>query len=268
LLFSPETLLLFALVGLFAGAVDAIAGGGGLITVPALLLGGLDPVSAVATNKLQGTLGTAMSTWRFAKAGMIDFRSPGAWGFAAAAFVGAVIGAALVAFAPVEAMRTLLPFLLVGVALYFAFGPAMSDLDATSRMSPVGFALGVAAPIGAYDGLFGPGAGSFYMIGLVALAGYGAVKAVARTKLLNFSSNLAALIFFILAGHVVWGAGLAMSVGTIAGAQIGSALAMKHGVKLVRPLLIVVSLALALRLMLDASHPVGAAVRAMVAGAA
>lgn len=256
---------MFAAVGLFAGAVDAIAGGGGLITVPALLLGGLDPVSAVATNKLQGTFGTAMSTFRFARAGMIEFRSREALLLSAAAFAGAIVGSALVSVAPVGAMRTALPFLLIATALYFAFGPKMSDVDARARMTTTAFALGVAFPIGVYDGLFGPGAGSFYMIGLVACLGVGAVKAVARTKLLNFASNLAGLVVFVLAGHVVWAAGLAMAVGTVTGAQIGSALALRHGVKLVRPLLIVVSLALALRLMLDRSHPMGAAFWAMTA---
>ena len=263
---SIEILLMFAAVGLFAGAVDAIAGGGGLITVPALMLGGLDPVSAVATNKLQGSIGTLTSTWRFARAGMIDFRSRGTWGLAAAAFAGAVVGSALVSIAPVGAMRVALPFLLIAVALYFAVGPRMSEVDASARMSPVAFGLGVVAPIGAYDGLFGPGAGSFYMIALVALAGAGAVKAVARTKLLNVSSNLAGLAVFIYAGHVVWLAGFAMAAGTVAGAQIGSSLAMKHGVKIVRPLMIVVSLALACRLMLDGAHPVGAAFWAFVGG--
>lgn len=263
---SPEILLMFAAVGLFAGIVDAIAGGGGLITLPALMLGGLDPVSAIATNKLQGTIGTTAATWRFARAGLIDFRSRGTWGLALAAFVGSAIGAALVSVAPVETMRAALPFVLVAVALYFAFGPTMSDVDAAARMSPVAFGLGVVAPIGAYDGLFGPGAGSFYMIALVALAGAGAVKAVARTKLLNASSNLSGLIVFVASGHVVWAAGLAMAAGTIAGSQIGSSLALKHGVKLVRPLLIVVSLALAARLMLDPAHPVGAALSAAAAG--
>lgn len=263
---SPEILVLFAFVGLIAGAVDAIAGGGGLITVPALLLGGLDPVSAVATNKLQGSIGTASATLRFARAGMIDVRSRGSWGLAACAFAGGVAGAALVAFAPVEAMRTALPFLLMAVAAYFAFGPKMSDVDAAARLSPVAFGLGVVAPIGAYDGLFGPGAGSFYMIALVALAGAGAVKAVARTKLLNLASNLSGLLVFVASGHVVWAAGLAMAAGTVAGAQLGSSLALKHGVRLVRPLLIVVSVALSLRLMFDPAHPVGAAVRAYAAG--
>lgn len=263
--FTIETLLMFAGVGLAAGAVDAIAGGGGLITLPALLLGGLDPVSAVATNKLQGSFGTATSTFRFARAGMIDLRSRETLTMAAAAFVGSAVGAALVAVMPVGAMRTALPFLLVAVALYFAFGPKMSDVDAKARLTPTAFTLAVAAPIGAYDGLFGPGAGSFYMIGLVALAGYGAVRAVARTKLLNFASNLAGLAVFIASGHVVWIAGFAMAAGTILGAQIGAALALRHGVKLVKPLLIVVSLALALRLMLDSGHPVGATLRAMIA---
>lgn len=263
---SVEILLTFAAVGLFAGVVDAIAGGGGLITLPALMLGGLDPVSAIATNKLQGTIGTASAAWRFARAGMLDLRSRAVWGLAGAAFAGSAVGAALLSVAPVEAMRTALPFLLVAVALYFAFGPKLSEVDAAARMSPTAFALGAAAPIGAYDGLFGPGAGSFYMIALVALAGAGAVKAVARTKLLNAASNLSGLIVFIASGHVVWAAGLAMAVGTIAGAQIGSGLALKHGVRLVRPLLIVVSLALAAKLMLDGTHPVGAAFWALAGG--
>ncbi|GLK81595.1 TSUP family transporter [Methylopila turkensis] len=261
---SIETLGLFALVGLLAGVVDAIAGGGGLVTVPALLLGGLDPVSAVATNKLQGTIGTAAATARFAKAGMLEMRSRTLWLQAGLAFAGAVLGSALVSFAPVEAMRTALPFLLVAVALYFAFGPALADLDGRARMTPLAFALGVAAPIGVYDGVFGPGAGSFYMIALVALAGLGAVKAVARTKLLNLSSNLAGLIVFILAGHVVWSAGLAMAAGTLVGARLGAGLALKHGVRLVRPLVIVVALALAARLMFDSGHPVGSAFWAAV----
>jgi uncharacterized protein len=259
---SPDILLVLALVGLVAGAVDAIAGGGGLITVPALLLAGLDPASALATNKLQGSFGTAMSTARFARAGVLDLRSTEAWTLAAAAFLGSLVGAALVAVAPVESLRVLLPFLILAVALYFALGPAMSDVDVAARLSPSAFAIGVAAPVGAYDGLFGPGAGSFYMAALVGLAGYGAAKAVGRTKLLNLSSNLAALIFFAASGHVAWLAGLVMAAGAVAGAQIGSGLAIRHGAKLVRPLLIVVSLALALRLLLDAGHPVGAAVRA------
>ena len=101
------------------------------------------------------------------------------------------------------------------------------------------------------------------MIALVALAGFGAVKAVARTKAMNLASNIAGLLVFIATGQVVWAAGLAMAAGAIVGARLGSALALKFGVKLVRPLLIVVAIALSLRLMLDAQHPVGAAIRAM-----
>lgn len=255
---------MFAGVGIVAGAVDAIAGGGGLITVPVLMLGGLDPASAIATNKLQGALGLVVSTSRFAKAGMIDVRSKSIWLLAASAFAGAVVGAALVAVAPVEAMRVALPFLLIAVALYFAFGPKMSEIDAHARLRPAAFAAFVAFPVGVYDGLFGPGAGSFYMIGFVALLGFGAVRAVAHTKLLNLASNLSGLLVFVLAGAVVWPAGLAMSAGTMVGARIGSGLALKHGVRLVKPLLVIVALALSLRLMLDRGHPVGAAFWAMI----
>lgn len=259
--------MMFAAAGLVAGIVDAIAGGGGLITVPALMLGGLDPVGAIATNKLQGALGLAVSTSRFAKAKMLDFRSRDTWLFAGSAFSGAVVGAALVSVAPVEAMRTALPFLLIGVALYFAFGPKMSEVDAHARLRPVRFALLAGFPIGVYDGLFGPGAGSFYMVALVALAGFGATRAVARTKLMNLASNLSGLAVFVAAGAVVWPAGLAMAAGTMLGARIGAALALRHGVRLVRPLLVAVALALALRLMLDPGHPVGAALRGSAGGA-
>lgn len=264
--FSLETLALFFGAGLFAGVVDAIAGGGGLITLPTLLLGGLDPVSALATNKLQGSVGTATATFRFTQAGMLDFRSRETWRLAASSFGGAAVGAALVTVAPVEAMRVGLPFLLIAVALYFIFGPKLSDVDGRPRLSPVAFALGVAMPIGAYDGVFGPGTGSFFMIALVGLAGFGAVKAVARTKLLNLSSNLASLIIFVIGGHVVWTVGAVMGCGALIGARLGAGLALKHGVKLVRPLVIVVALALSLRLMLDAGHPVGAAFWAAMAG--
>ena len=262
--FPPETLLLFALSGVVSGTIDAIAGGGGLIALPVLLLGGLDPASAVATNKLQGTLGTATATARFARAGLLDFRAAETWGLTASAFAGSVIGALCIAFAPIDAMRVGLPFLLVAVALYFAFGPRMSEIGAAARLSPRAFALSAALPIGFYDGVFGPGAGSFYMIAIVGLAGLGATRAVARTKLLNLASNVASLLVFLAAGTIVWPAALAMAAGALVGARIGSALALKHGVRLVKPLLVVVSLALALRLMLDPGHPVGAALRALV----
>lgn len=261
---SPEALLMFALSGVVSGAIDAIAGGGGLIALPVLILGGLDPVSAVATNKLQGTMGTAVATVRFARAGMLDLRSREVWMLAGAAFLGSAAGAACVAFAPIGLMRAGLPFLLIAVAFYFAFGPRLSDVDAAARLTPPAFALAAAAPIGFYDGVFGPGAGSFYMIAIVGLAGLGAIKAVARTKLLNLASNVASLLVFVAAGTIVWSAGLAMAAGALLGARIGSGLALRHGVKIVKPLLVVVALALALRLMLDSSHPVGAALRAMV----
>ncbi|MBB3973008.1 TSUP family transporter [Hansschlegelia beijingensis] len=260
----PETLLLFALSGVVSGTVDAIAGGGGLIALPVLILGGLDPAAAVATNKLQGTLGTATATTRFARAGLLDFRAAETWGLAASSFAGSILGALCIAFAPIDVMRVGLPFLLIAVALYFAFGPRMSDIDVSARLSPRAFALCAAFPIGFYDGLFGPGAGSFFMIAIVALAGLGALRAVARTKLLNLASNVASLLVFLAAGAIVWSAGLAMAAGAFVGARLGSALALKHGVTLVKPLLVVVALALALRLMLDSSHPVGAALGAML----
>ena len=139
--------------------LDAIAGGGGLITVPALLLAGLDPVVAVATNKLQGVFGTASATFAFARAGKIDWSS--AWPMAVLAAIGAMAGAVAVRVLPGAWLAGLVPLLLIGMALYFGLSPRMTDADARRRMAPALFAATVVPLVGFYDGFFGPGAGSF-----------------------------------------------------------------------------------------------------------
>jgi uncharacterized protein len=248
-----KTLAALADVAFLAGFVDAIAGGGGLLTVPALLLAGLDPAQAIATNKLQGCFGTASATVAFARKGLIDWRS--AWGFALVAFFSSVVGALGVRFLPRPVLDGLIPVLLVAIALYFALSPKVQDRDATPRLSGLAFGAVVPVAVGFYDGIFGPGAGSFYMLGFVTLLGYGAVRATAHTKLLNLASNFGSLLLYAATGAVVWPVGLVMAGASLAGAQIGSRLAMRLGSRLIRPLLVLISSLMALRLLWDPANP-------------
>jgi len=251
----PLYLLVFLIMAAFAaGFVDSIAGGGGLITIPALLIVGFPPVAALGTNKLQGLFGSGSATLSYARAGHVNLKSQ--WLPALLAALGSGVGAYVAASVPGEYFRVALPLLLIAIALYFAFKPNMNDLDRTSRMTPLVFTLTFVPFIGAYDGIFGPGAGSFYMLGFVSLAGYGVLKATAHTKLLNFSSNVAGFAVFAAAGVIAWKIGLIMGVAQFIGAQVGSRLAMKKGAGLIKPLLVITCAALAIRLLSEPDNPV------------
>lgn len=238
--------LILAGAAFVAGFVDAIAGGGGLIVVPALLLAGLDPVTVLSTNKVQAVFGSGTAFWTYARRGFIDLRTQ-AWP-ALAALVASVLGASLVTALPTDTLKLGLPVLLIAVALFFALRPGLGDADRHRRLSPALFGLTAAPLVGFYDGLLGPGAGSFYMIAFILLAGQGILKATAHTKFLNFASNLGSLGYFATAGAPLWVTGLTMGLAQMAGARLGSALAIRRGARVIRPLLVATSAALALRL--------------------
>ena len=242
------TLLLVA-AAFAAGFVDAIAGGGGLITVPVLMLAGLPPAQALATNKVQGVFGAATAALSYASSGLVDLRSQ--MGAAAIAFLAGLAGAFCVSLIPVQALRYVLPLILIAIAAFFALKPGLSDADRTARITPTAFTAFVVPVIAFYDGLIGPGTGAFFMLGFVMLAGYGILKATAHTKLLNFASNLGGLVAFALVGKPLWITGLAMGMAQIAGAWVGSRLAMRIGARLIKPLLVVTSTSLALKLIYD-----------------
>jgi hypothetical protein len=248
---SPHLIAILILAAFVAGLVDAIAGGGGLITVPVLLLAGLDPVSALATNKVQGTFGAATAALTYARRGLVDLRTQA--GPAVIAALASVAGASLVSSLPTDTLRLGLPVVLIAVALFFALKPGLGDADRHRRIGPLAFALTVVPIVGFYDGLLGPGAGSFYMIAFILLAGQGVLKATAHTKFLNFASNLGSLVWFAVFAAPLWGIGLAMGVAQVAGARVGARLAMQNGARIIRPLLVVSSTVLALRLIWQAS---------------
>ncbi|PVA06243.1 TSUP family transporter [Thalassorhabdomicrobium marinisediminis] len=246
---APDILALLLLVAFFAGAVDAIAGGGGLIVLPVLVLAGAPPVVAIATNKVQAVFGAGTAALTYARGGHVNLRRQAP--LALLAFVVAGGGALFTASLPTELIRLALPVLLVGVALFFAFKPGLDDMDRTARLTPLAVALTLVPAVAFYDGVIGPGAGAFYMIGFVTLAGYGVLKATAHTKFLNFSSNLGGLAVYALVASPWWITGLAMGLAQIAGAWVGSRLAMRVGSRLIKPLLVISASALAAKLLWD-----------------
>ncbi|WP_293572936.1 TSUP family transporter [Phaeobacter sp.] len=244
-----ELLLLLVAAAFFAGFIDAVAGGGGLITVPVLLLAGANPITALATNKIQGLFGSATAALSYARGGHVNLREQA--GSALIAGFASVVGALLITILPTDWIRLILPVLLIGIAVFFATKKGLDDSDRARRISPALFAVTIVPLCGAYDGLLGPGAGSFYMLGFVSLAGYGILRATAHTKLLNFASNAGALMAFAVVATPWWGVGLAMGAAQIAGARAGAGLAQNKGAVVIKPLLVLTSLVLALRLLWD-----------------
>ena len=241
--------LLFGVAGV-AGWVDSIAGGGGLLTVPALLWTGLPVPVVLGTNKLQASCGTAIATWRYAQAGLL--RRPALGLGMAATLCGAIVGVAWVHQVQPDLLRRSLPAVLVLVALYFGCQPWMPRLSPTARVAPGIFALVGGVLLGFYDGAFGPGTGSFWMAACVGLRGMDLREATGWTKAMNLTSNLASLAVFLGLGHVDFRVGLVMAGGQVLGARLGSGMVLRHGQGLIRPVLLVVVLGLAAKLAMDA----------------
>jgi len=242
-------------VAVTAGFVDSIAGGGGLLCVPALLAAGLSPAQTLATNKLQGSFGTFSASLKFVRAGHVDLRE--AVPAILATALGAAAGCLLVQSIDPGFLRRGLPFLLIGVAVYFLVSPGLGDADRHQRLGMLGFALGPAPLLGFYDGFFGPGMGSFLVVALVTLVGQNLTRATAHTKVLNFTSNATSVLFFLLGGKIVWAVGLTMAVGQFLGARLGSHLVLTKGSKIVRPCLVIASLAITVKLVVtDPDNPI------------
>jgi uncharacterized protein len=241
-----EGLILF-FTGLSAGFIDAIAGGGGLITLPVLLWLGLPVPAALGTNKMQSTVGTTVAVWRYHTAGMIR------WGdlrlVAIITFVSAAAGTWVVTQISAEALKLVVPWLLLAIAIYTLLSPRLGADEKAAKMSVVVFAWMFGGVLGFYDGFFGPGTGSFWAMAWVSVMGYSLTRATAATKVVNLASNLASLIVFLIAGHYRADMALWMIAGQLVGARLGAGLAIKHGQKFIRMVFIAVVLALVARLL-------------------
>lgn len=250
---SVEDVLLLCAVAALAGGLDAVVGGGGLVQLPALLLV-LPQVPAVAllgTNKLASVVGTASAAVTYARRVPVDRGT--AVPMLAAAFVGSGLGALLATVAPGSALRPVVLVALVGVLLFTWRRPSLGEVEELRLQPRHQRAVTVAggAAIGLYDGLVGPGTGSFLVFLLVGVVGLSFLHASATAKAVNTATNLAALLLFALGGHVLWGLGLAMAASNLAGSQVGARLAIRRGSAWVRRVFLVVVTALVLRLAYD-----------------
>lgn len=232
------TLFLLFLTGLFAGTVDAIAGGGGLITLPVLLSLGLPPQVALGTNKLQGTMGTLIATHRYYRHGLISGK--GLYQGVLFGAVGAFIGALAWQVLSGQFLGKIIPLLLCIILLYTIFSPRLGDHDHHPRMREPLFYIIFGFGLGFYDGFFGPGTGSFWVFALTFCLGYNLIKATAYTKLFNLNSSFIATLCFMLGGNIDYRFALCMAAGQIIGGRIGAHLAITKGARLIRPLFLAV----------------------------
>lgn len=218
-----------------------------MIGLPALLSAGLPPVAALATNKLQSAVGTSMAALTFWRRGFVSIKAllPAIL----LTYAGSLSGALVVKQVDTSLLDMAVPVALIGIALYFLFAPNLSDADKAARLPFAWFVPLLGLVVGFYDGIFGPGTGSFFTIGFVTLFGLGLTRASGNTKILNLVSNLSALTIFIPSGDVVWSAALAMAAGQLVGGYIGARTGIRYGARIIRPLVVLVSIALAVRLL-------------------
>lgn len=224
-----------------AGFVDAIAGGGGLISLPAYLIAGVPIHMALGTNKMSSMMGTAIATGRFAKNGYIQFKKV-VW-FIMAALIGSSIGSNLTLLVSDKILQYMMIVILPIVAFYVMRNKKMGD-DSLAGTLPERksflIALASALIIGIYDGFYGPGTGTFLLLVLTGAARYTMKEAAGTTKAINLSSNVAAFVTFVIHGKIIYTLGLAAAICSILGNYIGSGLVMGNGQKIVRPLILVV----------------------------
>ncbi len=217
---SSEVLTLLFLAAFVAGFIDTLAGGGGLIVLPALMMSGIPPLTALGTNKLQGTMGTATATYMMLKNRRVRWHDIKF--LMLSAFIGAILGTIAVQFVNTQLLTLVIPAVLLVIAIYFIVAPQPQAELARPRISKGKYQRFIVPIIGWYDGMFGPGTGSFFALAGVSLRGHGLIEATAVAKTLNFSTNIASLLVFLLAGKVVWFVGMVMMIGQFVGAWGGS----------------------------------------------
>ncbi len=247
---SPLVLVVLFFVAILAGFIDSLAGGGGLLTVPALMAAGMPPAQALATNKLQACGGSLSATLYFVRRKVVNLADQKL--NILMTFIGSTAGALLVQHVQSEILKQILPLLVIGIGLYFLLMPKLGEADRQRRLYGLPFALVAGGSVGFYDGFFGPGAGSFYALALL-LAGFNLASLMAHAKLLNATSNVGGLLLFIIGGKVIWATGFVMMAGQFIGARAGSRLVLSKGQSLIRPMIVIVSAVMSAKLLYD-SH--------------
>jgi len=226
------SLFLLFLSGFGAGFIDSIAGGGGIITLPALLAVGIPPHLALGTNKLQSSFGSFTATVNYAKRGLYDPKKVLEGVFFT--FIGAALGSYTVRFFSADFLVNFIIFMLIVLFFFTLFNKNLGFQTKVHKIKPLLFYIIFGLLIGFYDGFFGPGTGSFWTIALILLLGLDLKSATAQTKIFNFTSNIVSLSIFAFSGFVLLKVGIIMGIGQIVGAYGGSTMVAKKEVKFVR----------------------------------
>ena len=232
---SYQVLLLLSFLAFIAGVIDTLAGGGGLITVPALMMSGLNPVLALGTNKLQSSISEISATLHFAKSGKIGLKKMTP--YLVLTGIGACCGGILLQFIKTKTLESMIPFLLLGVFIYYLFShsPKKQTNLSETQLRPLVF---LGPLVGFYNGFFGPGTGSIWSIVLMRFTGLGIKEATMYTKPLNFVGNLASLIIFLLSGKIYFFGAMCMGIGSFMGGKVGAILLIYKNSTVIRHIFI------------------------------
>ena len=245
------TFLFLIAAGFLAAFIDAIAGGGGLISLPAYLIAGLPPHVALGTNKLTSTCGTAFAALKFWRKGNMDFELIKY--MIPMSALGAVLGAKTVLFISREFLAPLVMGLVLAVGIYTIFSKTLGQQNRFAGVGKKSVLVGMifALTLGFYDGFFGPGTGTFLMFGMMSLFKFDFVHGNGNTKALNLTSNIAALCAFAVCGNINYVIGIPVALAMIAGGQLGAHMAIKNGATLIRPVFVVMSFVACVKIFVD-----------------
>lgn len=242
--------LFLFVIAMIAGIVDAIAGGGGLITVPSLLLAGFPPMLALGTNRLQAVIGELTTSLMFIRSKQLPLKGMLVGGIFTS--IGALIGSFSVSLIDKTVLELLLPILMCAITLYSITSKKLKATDQSeAKWSTCRFMVTGGLLIGFYNGFFGPGTGSLWMLAFVILLGYTIKQATMATKPLNLIGNVISLLLFIGLGQVDYTIGLIMGVGQIIGSVVGSRFVITYGTRLVRPVFIAVTVMMTVKLLYE-----------------
>ena len=235
--FETLTYVILFATGFFAGFVDSIAGGGGIIALPVLLSVGAPPHLALGTNKMQSSFGSFTASVNYIRKGLVDFKET-LRGILFTA-IGALSGTIIIQLISPDLLAHIIPFLLVAIFLYTLLNPKVGASDKSHRLRPEVYYVIFGILLGFYDGFFGPGTGSFWTMSLVFFLGFNLKKATGYTKVFNFTSNVFSLGAFVIGGNVLFFVGLIMGIGQVIGATLGSHLVVAKGVSFVRTIFLI-----------------------------
>lgn len=246
-----STLIFLCIAGFFATLVDSIAGGGGLISLPAYMLTGMPTYLALGTNKFSASCGSFTSSLKFAKSKILDFKLLRI--LVPFTFIGAILGVNTVLIIDTKYLNVIVLILLLSVGIYSLFSKTAGIEDKFQGLTHKSIFWGIllAFSLGFYDGFFGAGVGSFLIFGLVKVFSFNFVRASANSKILNFTSNITSLVMFAIKGQIDYKLGIPVAIFMILGAQVGTRMALDKGVKLIKPLFVTMSLGVALKMLYE-----------------